>query len=106
MDYLPEASMGLTGPGPLLVAALSALAVPAMAVPGWQRLGRPGPFGWLGRIGILAGCQLTAELPTAFGWLSRYVPAPLAPLPTVDGLSPQPIAPVPAQATGRTVSCG
>jgi enterochelin esterase-like enzyme len=34
-----------------------------------------------------------AELPVAFGWLSRYVPAPLAPLPTVDGLVPVPAQP-------------
>jgi len=34
-----------------------------------------------------------AELPVAFGWLSRYVPAPLAPLPTVDGLLPVPAQP-------------
>lgn len=30
-----------------------------------------------------------AELPLAFGWLSRYVATPLAPLPTVDGLLPR-----------------
>jgi pimeloyl-ACP methyl ester carboxylesterase len=29
-----------------------------------------------------------AEVPVGVSWLSRYVPAPLAPLPTVDGLSP------------------
>src|SRR4029079_7690587 len=34
-----------------------------------------------------------AELPVGFGWLSRYVPAPLAPLPTVDGLLPVPAQP-------------
>ena len=29
-----------------------------------------------------------AELPTAFGWLAHHVNEPLAPIPTVDGLSP------------------
>ena len=29
-----------------------------------------------------------AELPVGFGWLSRYVAAPLTPLPTVEGLMP------------------
>jgi hypothetical protein len=31
-----------------------------------------------------------AELPTCLGWLSRYVSAPLAPIPTADGLVPVP----------------
>lgn len=52
--------MGLTGPGTLVLAVLAALAVPAAAVAGWHRLGQPGPVGWLARIGVLAGCQLTA----------------------------------------------
>jgi hypothetical protein len=30
-----------------------------------------------------------AELPAGIGWLSRYVAGPLAPIPTVDGQSPQ-----------------
>ncbi len=58
-----------------------------------------------------------AELPVGFGWLSRYVAGPLAPLPTVDGLSPAPVRPgqqgagikparQPTQATGRTVRHG
>jgi hypothetical protein len=34
-----------------------------------------------------------SELPPAFGWLSRFVSWPLAPLPTVDGLGPVPITP-------------
>jgi len=34
-----------------------------------------------------------AEVPVGVSWLSRYVSAPLAPLPTVDGLSPVPVAP-------------
>jgi len=52
--------MGLTGPATLVLAALAALAVPAGAVVGWHRLGRPGPLGWLARVGVLTGCQLTA----------------------------------------------
>ncbi|MDQ2836846.1 MAG: alpha/beta hydrolase-fold protein [Actinomycetota bacterium] len=30
-----------------------------------------------------------AEIPVGFSWLSRFVSAPLAPIPTIDGLSPQ-----------------
>lgn len=32
-----------------------------------------------------------AELPAGIGWLSHYVAGPLAPIPTVDGLSPEPV---------------
>jgi hypothetical protein len=32
-----------------------------------------------------------AELPVGFSWLSRYVAGPLAPIPTVDGQSPEPV---------------
>ncbi|HEX2904087.1 MAG TPA: alpha/beta hydrolase-fold protein [Jatrophihabitans sp.] len=34
-----------------------------------------------------------AELPAAFGWISHNVATALAPIPTVDGLSPQPAIP-------------
>ena len=59
--------MGLTGPVPLALAALAAIAVPVAAAAGWHRLDRPGPPGWLARIGVLAGCQLTALALVAVG---------------------------------------
>lgn len=39
---------------------------------------------------------VSAELPSAFGWLSRYVPTALAPIPTVDGMAPAPAPAHPA----------
>lgn len=36
-----------------------------------------------------------AELPTAFGWLSHHLSTALAPIPTVDGLSPTQVNPSP-----------
>ena len=54
--------MGLTGAATLVVALICALAVPVAALAGWRRLGEPGPARWLGRIGLLVGCQLTALL--------------------------------------------
>ncbi|HST47878.1 alpha/beta hydrolase [Jatrophihabitans sp.] len=35
----------------------------------------------------------SAEIPVGFSWLSRQVATPLAPLPTVAGLGPQPVTP-------------
>jgi len=35
------------------------------------------------------------EVPVGFSWLSRFVGAPLAPIPQADGLLPRPVAPAP-----------
>jgi len=37
------------------------------------------------------GAVWQSELPTALSWLSRFLPAPLTPIPSVDGLLPVPI---------------
>lgn len=42
-----------------------------------------------------------AELPAALGWVSRFVAPPLAPIPTVDGLTPQPVGPGRGEARTR-----
>ncbi|HET6209832.1 MAG TPA: alpha/beta hydrolase-fold protein [Jatrophihabitans sp.] len=44
-----------------------------------------------------------AEVPVGVSWLSRFVAAPLAPLPTVDGLLPQLVQPPPANSNTPVV---